>query len=286
MATETAETIPVNGSQAQFEQRLDAAAHAVHQRIGDSDRPIAIVSGSGLSALASIASIDHQLDASEIPHYPKPSVYGHSSTILVGAIRGVGCIFFAGRVHLYEGRPVEDVVFAAHLAKRLGVERLLVTNAAGGVGAHLQPGDLMAITDHVNLTGHALPGAFRRQSEHYDPRLRERLKEAAALEKMNLKEGIYACNLGPTYETRAEAELLRIIGADAVGMSTVLDVAAACRLGLKVAAVSCIANHVPAWGRTSLVTHEEVIGRMREALDKLKRLIPRWVELTASHADR
>ena len=343
----------------EHEQRLDEAATAVRQTIGAGPRPLTIVSGSGLAGLASAVSVEHRILLDSIPHMPRPTVAGHPGMLLVGTLGSLGALFFAGRLHLYEGFHPRDVVFPIGLARRLGGKILLVTNASGGVNPLLRPGDLMMITNHINLTfrnpligihpepknlhevlacnplffnalkgqreitwGNA-PGTERppnqqalkgrhghfgvRGDEHpsavrtntvqghpnrsrtppglpYDPDLCALLCQAAQAEKIDLKEGIYAAMLGPSYETKAEAAMLREMGADAVGMSTVPEVLAACSLGFRIVAVSCIANRVPVWGRVSKVTHDEVVEQMARATERLKRLIVRWVEMVEDDA--
>lgn len=276
---------------------MDEAADVVRNLAGDVPRPLVVVTGSGLAPLSEVLSIERRISLNAIPHMPRPTAPGHLGEILLGRMGTLGAIFFTGRVHLYEGFPPEEIVSAIRLASRLGGKILLATNAAGGVNPLLQPGDLMMLTDHINLTfrnpligcrepNRRLAASRSWAGSPYDVHLCETLREAARREKINLKEGVYAANLGPTYETRAEAVMLGEIGADAVGMSTVAEVVAARHAGMKTVAISCIANRVPLWGQPHTLTHNEVIERVGTAVERLKPLIVQWVKLVADDAGR
>ena len=270
------------------------AGEAVRRIAGDVPRPLAIIAGSGLVGLAGALSLEHRIAPDAIPHLPPPSVLGHHGGLLIGRIGPLGTVFFAGRAHLYEGWSPLESVFAVDLAAQLGAKILLATNATGGVSPHLQPGDLMLLTDQINLTFRNLPANSMKQSHSdgigrlgpfYDSHLGEMMREAARHEKINLKRGIYVGMLGPSYETRAEAAMLGRIGADVVGMSTVAEVTAARLAGLRVVGISCIANVVPKWGLNQAVTHSDVLDRVAGAVEKLKRLIARWAGMLANDAN-
>ncbi|MCA0754482.1 purine-nucleoside phosphorylase [Paenibacillus sp. N4] len=212
---------------------------------------IGLIMGSGLGVLG-----DHLEDAvtiqyHDIPHFPVSTVEGHAGELLIGSLSGRTVVLMRGRFHMYEGYGPELTAFPVRVMKALGVKTLLVTNAAGGVNTDYDPGDLMLISDHLNLTGKnpligpnddELGVRFPDMSEAYSKRLRAAAREIAAKQGITLREGVYAGLLGPTYETPAEIRMLRIIGADAVGMSTVAEVIAARHSGIEVIGISCISN--------------------------------------------
>ena len=275
---------------------LDEAADAVRRRTGKTARPLAVIAGSGLVGLAQALSVEKRLEPVEIPHLPVPGAPGHQGWILAGRLGPIGTIFFAGRAHLYEGWNARESVFAVELAARLGAKILLATNATGGVNPELRPGNLVLLSDQINLTFRPLAGRKRHPrdpaSVHsclgspYDIELSEKVREAARNEKINLKDGIYGGMLGPTYETRAESELLGRIGADVVGMSTISEILAARIAGLRVVCISCVANMVPKWGSCSTIAHAEVLDRVSAAVEQLKRLVVRWAEMIVHDANR
>jgi purine-nucleoside phosphorylase len=182
---------------------------------------------------------------------PTAAVEGHAGNFVFGEIAGRSVVMMQGRVHLYEGYSAEQVVFGVRLMLQLGASTLIVTNAAGGIRRDVRPGDLMLIEDHLNMTGHncligpndpALGTRFPDMTTAYDPALRRCTTNAANELDMVLRQGVYAGLLGPNYETPAEIRMLRTLGADAVGMSTVLEVIAANHMGARVLGISCITN--------------------------------------------
>jgi len=194
-----------------------------------------------------------------------------------------------GRVHLYEGHAPHAVTFGARLLAALGCRAALLTNAAGGIGPSLAPGSLMLIVDHLNLTGqNPLVGPnddrvgprFLDLTRAYDPALAELARRAAREQGLTLEEGVYAAMLGPSYETPAEIRMLRTLGADAVGMSTVLEVIALCHRGVRVAAISCITNVAASSGGPALA-HSEVEQVARQAREPFARLLGRVIELVS-----
>ncbi|MFX3633550.1 MAG: purine-nucleoside phosphorylase [Candidatus Pristimantibacillus sp.] len=212
---------------------------------------IGLIMGSGLGVLG-----DHLEDAitiqyDTIPHFPVSTVEGHAGELLIGTLSGRAVILMRGRFHMYEGYGPELTAFPVRVMKALGVTSLLVTNAAGGVNLDYEPGNLMLISDHINMTGKnpligpnddELGVRFPDMSEAYSKRLRAVARETAASQGLTLREGVYAGLLGPTYETPAEIRMLRVIGADAVGMSTVAEVITARHSGIEVLGISCISN--------------------------------------------
>src|SRR5260370_10735325 len=215
-------------------------------------RPIVgVVLGSGLGAFGD--QPEQSIAYAELPRMPTSGVRGHPGNLKLGRVDGLGVACLQGRVHLYEGYDADDVVFGVRLLASLGCRAVILTNAAGGIASGLEPGDRMLVTDHLNLTGrNALAGPaptggdgalrFIDMGAAYDARLADLVRAAARETGVSLKEGVYAGVLGPSYETPAEIRMLRALGADAVGMSTVLEVIALRHAGVRVASISCITN--------------------------------------------
>src|SRR5262245_61937538 len=231
---------------------------------------VGLVLGSGLGALGD--RLEQSIPYGELPGMPTSTVPGHAGNLRLGALDGVGVACLQGRVHLYEGHDAGAVVFGVRLLAGLGCRAVVLTNAAGGIAQGLAPGDRMLITDHLNLTGHnplGGPGAGERfidMGAAYDPRLADLCRAAARETQAPLKEGVYAGVVGPSYETPAEIRMLRAMGADAVGMSTVLEAIALRHVGARVLAISCITN-AAAGGSEQPLDHAEVqaVGRAASA---------------------
>jgi purine-nucleoside phosphorylase len=269
--------------------RLVEAAAAVRSRLGGHAPVVGLVLGSGLGTFA--LRIDERVVVpySEVPHMPVSSVAGHAGELVAGVVGGVRVACLAGRAHLYEGHAPDDAVFGVRLLAELGCHTVLLTNAAGGISERCGSRTLMLITDHLNLTGrNPLVGAneerwgtrFPDMSEAYDIRVREAAHRASAIENVSLQEGVYAGLLGPTYETPAEIRMLRTLGADAVGMSTVLEVIALRHRGVRVGALSCITNAGAGISKTPL-NHEEVQEAAQFVADAMCRLMMRWIAAVA-----
>lgn len=262
---------------------MTAVGAALRARLEGLAPRVLLTLGSGLGALA-----DEVADARAIPFtevgLPGPTVPGHAGRFVAGTLRGVPVLVQQGRVHLYEGVPTTDVVAAVRAAAAVGAEVFVATNAAGGLNADFDPGDLMLVVDHLNLTGHSpligMPEPhFLDMKDAYDPALRQLAHAAAAEAGEILKEGVYGGLVGPTYETPAEVGMLRQWGADAVGMSTVLEVIAARDLGLRVVGCSLITNvHRPGGTPTN---HEEVLEAGRTGGPRLAQVLLRLVERLA-----
>lgn len=212
---------------------------------------IGLILGSGLGVLADLIEQPIVVDYSRIPHFPVSTVEGHAGELVVGTIQGKQVLVMKGRFHAYEGYGAETVSFPVRVMKELGVETLIVTNAAGGINESYQVGDLMVISDHLNLTyrnpligpnDSALGVRFPDMSEAYSKRLRKLAHEVAASQNFQLQEGVYVGLLGPNYETPAEIRMLRTLGGDSVGMSTVPEVIVARHAGIEVLGFSCISN--------------------------------------------
>jgi purine-nucleoside phosphorylase len=244
-------------------------------RLRNWEAKIAIILGSGLNTIVPKGEKTETIQYSEFQELPKTSVPGHAGQFVFGKIGNVPVIFAQGRVHLYEGHTARIVTAAVRLLADAGVTMLIVTNAAGSASAKFAPGSWMMLSDHINLTGTSpLLGSpqFIDLTEAYSARLRILFREAAASTRITLHEGIYAALLGPQYETPAEVRMLQKLGADAVGMSTVLEVIQARALGLEVAAFSCLTNLAAGLSTTNL-SHEEVLITGRDAAASFSQLL-------------
>jgi purine-nucleoside phosphorylase len=228
---------------------------------------IGLILGSGLGVLADEVEQAVSIPYEEIPHFPMSTVEGHAGELIIGTLSGKTVAAMKGRFHYYEGYSFEQVTFPVRVMKALGIETIIVTNAAGGVNESFEPGDLMLITDHLNLMGgnpligkndNRLGARFPDMSEAYSRELRRLAKEAAIKTGISVQEGVYAGNTGPAYETPAEVRMARVLGADAVGMSTVPEVIAARHGGMNVLGISCISN-MAAGILDQPLAHDEVI---------------------------
>lgn len=248
----------------------DAVA-AVRERLGDARPQVAVVLGSGLGGLAAAVPAPTRIPYKEIPGFPTPRVEGHAGELIAGELAGVSVILQSGRFHLYEGHPPDTAAVPVRTFAELGVGILIVTNAAGGLQPAFRIPTLMLIADHVNLMwrnpliGPVLEGEerFPDMAVPYDRDLRELARQAAREAGIQLEEGVYAGVLGPSYETPAEIGMLRRIGADAVGMSTVPEVVAARARGLRVLGISSITNAAAGLSGEAL-SHEEVLEAGRQ----------------------
>lgn len=240
---------------------------------------VAVVLGSGLAGLTDAVERAVDVPYSELAGVPQTGqVAGHAGTLVLGMLESTPAVLFAGRVHQYQGVSAHDAAWPARMAAALGCEALIVTNAAGGVADHLRTGDIVCISDHINLMGTnpliGWPGPeggtpFVPMRDAYDPELRALALSAAVAEGVDLRDGVYAGLLGPSYETPAEVAYLRTIGADMVGMSTVPEVIAARALGLRVLGFSLVTNAAAGEG----LSHEEVLEAGRVAAADLTRLM-------------
>jgi purine-nucleoside phosphorylase len=253
-----------------YYDRVREAADAIRARVPDVPQ-VAIVLGSGLGDFADALSGGISMPYGDLPHWPGSRVIGHQGRLVVGAVRGRTIAALAGRCHLYEGHDLRTVSFAVRAVGLLGVKTLILTNAAGGVNTAFAQGALMVIDDHLNLIGgNPLVGdnddrfgpRFPDMTEVYSARLRRIADESGREIGMTLPHGVYAAVLGPSYETPAEIRYLRLIGADAVGMSTVPEAIAARHMGMEVLGISCITNMAAGVLRRPL-DHGEVMATAR-----------------------
>jgi purine-nucleoside phosphorylase len=259
---------------------------------GAPEPSIGVVLGSGLGRFVERLSAPLVVPYARIPNMPTSSVAGHAGNLCFGQIGGANVVCMQGRVHCYEGHPLSRVVFGVRLLAELGCTTLLLTNAAGGIAADLRVGDLMSISDHLNLTGgNPLVGSpslgrprFFDMTSAYDPGLRALCETAARSSSIALKHGIYAALLGPSYETPAEIRMLRALGADAVGMSTVPEVIALRELGVRVAAVSLITN-LAAGISSAPLDHAEVQATAEQAANSFGDLLSSWIGLIRAQGE-
>lgn len=227
---------------------------------------VGLVLGSGLGAVVDAMKVSRTIPYDDVPGFPRSTVEGHEGELVLGELAGAQVACMRGRVHLYEGYTAQEVVFPTRVLVRLGASSLVVTNAAGAINPEWNEREVMMITDHLNLTGRnpllgpndeALGPRFPDMSDAYDLEYREMVREIAEEHGLVLREGVYAGLLGPSYETPAEIRMLGLLGADAVGMSTVLEVVAARHMGARVLGLSCISNKAAGLADAPL-SHEEV----------------------------
>lgn len=260
--------------------RLEEAVAAVRARCALEPRA-GIVLGTGLGGLGDAMSVEAEIPYEELPHFPVSTVESHVGKLLLGTLEGVPVAAMQGRLHAYEGYALRDVVFPVRVAKLLGAETLFVSSACGGMNPLWAPGDLVLLDDHVNLMGDsplagpnldALGPRFPDMSAPYDPELRRSAAALALAQGIVLREGVYAAVSGPQLETRAEYRLLRALGADVVGMSTVPEVVAARHMGMRVLAVAVVTDQcLP--DALAEVDVAEIIAVAEAAEPKLTRLV-------------
>ncbi len=249
-----------------------------------------VVLGSGLGAFADTLK-GVRLPYAELPNMASSRVVGHAGNLVFGEVGEVPVVCMQGRVHYYEGHPISDVVHGVRVMAKLGVSAVLVTNAAGGVEASWSAGDLMLITDHLNLAcaspligpnDDALGPRFPDMSHAYDPALQQALRDVAREAGVPLREGVYAWLTGPSYETPAEVRMVRGLGAQAVGMSTVPEVVALRHMGVRVGALSCITN-LAAGITSAALNHKEVEEVARLKRQDLLKLLEGWIIKAGQH---
>jgi purine-nucleoside phosphorylase len=246
---------------------------------------LAVVLGSGLGGFAGQLENPVTLAYSEIPHFPRSTAPGHSGRLLIGTLHGTPIAVMQGRVHGYEGYPASQIAFPTRVMARFGVRTLLLTNAAGGIRTTFHEGQLVLISDHINMTGQnptigpndeRFGGRFFDMGDAYSRRLRALAQTAAKIEGYTLEEGVYVSVTGPSYETPAEIRAFRIMGADLVGMSTVLETIAARHMGVEVLGISCVTN-MAAGVKDQLLTAEEVIETGMQVEQQFARLLTRII---------
>ncbi|MCL2053840.1 MAG: purine-nucleoside phosphorylase [Oscillospiraceae bacterium] len=260
-------------------ERLQKCLSQVKEKVSF-EPEVALVLGSGLGDYADTIKVEATLDYSEIDGFPVSTIIGHKGRFVFGYVGAVKVVIMQGRVHFYEGYPMEDVVLPIRLMKLMGAEKLFLTNAAGGVHFDFNAGDFMLISDQICMVRSPLIGAnidelgtrFPDMSNIYDRELREIVRNAAKKADIPLREGVYMQLTGPNFESPAEIRMARVLGADAVGMSTACEAIVANHAGMRVVGVSCISNL--ACGITdSPLTHDEVQETADKAAPRFKRLL-------------
>ncbi|HEX3595421.1 MAG TPA: purine-nucleoside phosphorylase [Polyangiaceae bacterium] len=262
-----------------LDRRIDEALASVRARLGASP-VVGVVLGSGLGGFADSLGDVSRVPYAEIPHFRATTVAGHEGSLCAGDVGATRVACLRGRVHLYEGHPIEDVVFGCRLLAALGCGTVLLTNAAGGIAVDLRPGSLMLILDHLNLTGrNPLVGGphFVDLTHAYDTEVADAARGAAKDAGVELAEGTYAGLLGPSYETPAEIRMLRALGAHAVGMSTVMETIALRALGVRVGAMSCVTN-LAAGLSAAVLDHHDVQATARASERDFEAVLTRWIE--------
>lgn len=264
----------------EIENKINAAAACLLEHTAQ--RPtIGLVLGSGLGDFADTLTDAVRIPFSQIPNFPVPTAPGHAGALVFGKKQGKNVVVLQGRIHFYEGLPQREITLPVRVLAAIGVRQLILTNAAGGVNTAYHPGDLMLISDHINysfsnpLIGSNLEGfgpRFPDASDIYTAQLRSAIKNAAAAAGIHLQEGVYMMFPGPSYETPAEIRMARILGADAVGMSTVPEALVAAHCGLQVVGISCITNMAAGVLPRKLV-HEEVMETAARVHDTFRQVL-------------
>jgi purine-nucleoside phosphorylase len=261
---------------------VNTAALAIQRAISPRQPKVGVILGSGLGSFADTLTDLRRVSYADIPGFAQSRVQGHSGQLVSGKCHQTETLVLQGRVHLYEGHPLSQVVLPVRALVACGCKIIIITNAAGGIRADLQPGDLALITDHLNLTGqNPLAGTnderlgprFPDMSAAYDPGLRRLAHLAASELAFALQEGVYSWLLGPSYETPAEIRMLRAMGSDLAGMSTVPEVIAAHHMGARILGVSCVTNMAAGLG--GKLSHEEVKETAERVRDRFVALLGR-----------
>ena len=264
---------------------FEEAAAAI-QKLTPLQPKVGLILGTGLNPLAQVVEDGVVIPYGEIPHFPTVTVGGHVGRLIIGQLEGQVVAVMQGRAHYYEGYSMAQVTFPVRVMQALGIESLIVTNAAGGLNPKFRAGDVMLISDHINLVGMCGPNPLRGpnldefgprfpdMSEPYDARMRALAGQAAAEADVPLREGVYIGLSGPSFETRADLRFLRLIGADAVGMSTVPEVTVARHGDMRVLGLSGISNVAPLEGAAPVeTTHEEVLETGQVLVPRLEAII-------------
>jgi purine-nucleoside phosphorylase len=264
-------------------QQIDEAANAIRKRISQQSR-VGMILGSGLNSLADSVQHAEVIPYGELPHWPQSTVHGHAGQLVIGELEGQPVFVMQGRIHFYEGYSMSQITLPVRVMLRLGLEMMFVTNAAGGVNPEFVPGDVMLITDNLNLIGmmganplmgpniDELGPRFPDMSQAYDRELMATAREVANKEDLLLREGVYCALSGPSFEGPADLRFLRMAGADAVGMSTAPEVIVARHGGMRVLGLSGISNKANLDGST-VTTHEEVIEAGKMITPKMEKII-------------
>lgn len=262
-------------------EKVKESVNSIRIKTNDFKPEIAIILGSGLGDLAEEFEDKIKIKTVDIPNYPISTVEGHAGNLVFGKLNDVNVLGFQGRIHFYESGKIENVIYPVLVAYELGTRILIVTNAAGGLNKNFKPGDLMVIADHINFMFLNPLKIFRADTRFNKPAYDENLRKIAIKTGIDLslpvREGVYCSVRGPNYETPAEVEMLKKIGADAVGMSTVPEVITANYLGMRVLGISCITNYAAGISPTKL-SHEEVTEVAQKVKNEFSLLIKETIK--------
>jgi purine-nucleoside phosphorylase len=261
---------------------------AIQKQFGDKTPDCAIVLGSGLKDVISAFQIEKTLSYSDIPHFPKAHVQGHAGNLHLAKIHDKTVLIFSGRFHHYQGIPNSIAALPGWIAGFWKIPLMIATNAAGGISSTYKMGDMALIRDHLFLqSDHPLHGVMLPEWENpfidmtttYEEGLRRSLIQVARQNKINLHQGVYACVTGPSYETPAEIEMFKKMGADMVGMSTIPEVVVARKMGVKIVGISMIANMAAGVGSTEeIIEHKDVVDSVQKTQTKLALLLTEWLK--------
>lgn len=269
-----------------IQQKCQETLDFLQKRVPGFQPEIAVVLGSGLGRFADLIQVEATVAYAEIPNFKQTAVVGHSGNLIFGMVGGHKVVCQQGRYHFYEGHAITDVVFPIRVMAALGADKLIVTNAAGGINTIFAVGDIMMIRDHINFQGtNPLIGPnedqmgprFPDMTFAYDPDFRRQMHEVAESLGIPIQEGVYLAVTGPSYETPAEISMFRTIGADAVGMSTVPEVIAASHLGMRVLGLSCISNAAAGMSGEKL-DHTDVEKVAKTMGHHFENLVRTWIE--------
>jgi len=247
---------------------------------------VVVTLGSGMGSLVSEMKIEFEIPFSEIPGFKTATVQGHSGKVLIGKVSKSRAAFLQGRLHFYEGYSMQEVVFPFRVLAMCGSEIFFLTNASGGIHSEMKPGQLVLIKDHINLMGsnplmgRNLPDLgprFPDMTQVYDKKLGQSLIQIAGRHKIQLRQGIYAGVHGPSYETPAEVEMLKRLGADVIGMSTIPEAIALNHMGKKVVALSCVTNLAAGVGY-GVLNHDEVLDAAKLSQNSLSTLVKEFID--------
>ena len=261
-------------------EKITAAAEYI-RKIVPTMPTVGMILGSGLGDYADLLEDPIRIPFSQVPNFPTPTVPGHNGALVFGRRQGKNVVVLQGRIHYYEGLPMQEITLPVRVLAALGVKQLVLTNACGGINTAFHPGDLMLITDHINFSGanpligpnlDAFGPRFPDCSDIYTKTLRDAIKETASAAGISLQEGVYAMYSGPNYETPAEIRMFRILGADVVGMSTVPEALVAAQCGIQVVGISCITN-MAAGVLPQKLSHQEVMETAALVHDKFQGLL-------------